>query len=65
MSLDITKLPVYVVRRLQDAGYSLNKIEKMAPEEALDMWLRWEGIIDWAAPIIDMLDKLRAAEVKH
>lgn len=64
MALDISRMNSTVLRRLIEAGHSTTEIAAMSAEEALDIWLRYEGIIGWTQSIVDMLDGLRKSEDK-
>ena len=61
--IDISKLPPQVLLRLRNSELSLNHIESNSPECIFSEWLEYQGIIGYAAGIIETLDALRSSEV--
>ncbi|MFA5037202.1 MAG: hypothetical protein WC479_08515 [Candidatus Izemoplasmatales bacterium] len=62
--IDISQVPVGVLETINNATEGGREIENMTPKEALNLYLKWHGIIGYTDQIVDALDSLRAAEVK-
>lgn len=62
--MDISRIPTYILSNLHERGHTDEQIATMTPEEALDEFLNWEGIIGYTGRIVGALDALRAAETK-
>lgn len=64
--IDIAKLPPEIVYQIAVALdiRPYEEIRSLSVYEALDGWLRYEGIIGMTGIILNMADRLRAAEVK-
>ena len=63
--IDVTKLPPEIVYKIAVALdiRPYEAIGKLTAHEALDGWLKYEGIIGWTDSILRMVDALRAAEL--
>ena len=49
-----SELPQDVVEDLKEADFSIETIEGMRPEEVLDAWLVWNGIIGFTGQILQL-----------
>lgn len=65
--LDPAKLPANVRRDIQSFIIENNvrgaDIAHLSPYEALDFYLRWNGIINWTSHILDAVNGIKKAEI--
>jgi hypothetical protein len=62
--LQVNKIPMSMLKVFRNEfGWSDSKIADADPEDLLDAWLEWEGIIGYTNLIVGHLDDLREAEI--
>lgn len=65
--IDITKLPENIVSDMRDSfglAYKPDSITNLSFTEALDAYLKYQGLIGYAEELIRAYEAIKAAEVK-
>ena len=61
MTLQVAKIPRYLVNDLMKRGYTEQSIATLSPAEAFREYCEWHGLINWSDTLIKAIDDLRGA----
>lgn len=62
MSLDLGKIPPYILEDLQERGHGASKVSQMTAAEAFDEFCIWQGLIGFGPTLRGAYDALKNAE---
>lgn len=59
--MDINKIPESITNDLKERGLSESEIELSSPEQLLEEYMSWHGIIGWSQTFISAYKSLKEA----